>query len=350
MLSEKGEIMFGSANPTTLMYKTTHIYKGFNNSDCKEITGHHPAYFESDFMWHTKPELQEADIIAMQKAFERGAVTGYCWHLRGFKSNSFYSKENNQYTKDKNLVSSIIQNPDRSTNPALDWFYTELDTLVIPTFKKLGFPMTFRPWHEMNGGWFWWGSETCTPAEYIKLYQLTVDYIRAAGVSNILYVWSPDTKFTMEYYPGDDYVDILGLDIYEMGAVDYKPMKTVITELEKLTDYAASKNKVAAITETGLRKDGEIFRYPNQNPRYWTENILYPIVNNKKLNRLVWVESWYSSDWSQNRSSQFYYPYIGIEKDQEKGQQAIDDFILFFNHPSTLFEDDLPKMYESNTN
>ncbi|MDA3930161.1 MAG: glycosyl hydrolase [Prolixibacteraceae bacterium] len=347
-MATEGEIMYGCANPTTLMYKETHIYDGFNNSDCKEITGQNPAYYESDFMWFEKDSLKVADIKAMTAAYNRGAVTGYCWHFRGKESNSFYSKNKDGFTKDKNLLKKIVAGGDRSENPELDWFYTQLDEIVISTIKDLGFPLTFRPWHEMNGSWFWWGSESCTPEEYIKLFQMTVDYMRKQGVRNVLYVWSPDTKFAMEYYPGDEYVDILGIDMYEMGAIHYKPMEMCIEELEKLTDYAAEHGKVAAITETGLRMQDNKYRYPEEIHNYWSKYILEPIVSNPKLNRLVWVESWYSADWSKHHKSQFYYPYIGIEKDFEKGQSAIDDFMKFYNHPSTLFENNLPNMYTRN--
>lgn len=345
-LSEEGRIMFGCANPTTLMYKEQHVNKGFENSDCKEITSQNPAYYESDFMWFERKTYKKADLIAMQKAYERGAVVGYCWHIRGKESKLFYSNSRSGYTADKNLVKKIVAGGTRETNPELNWLYTQLDHFVVSTFKKLGFPLTFRPWHEMNGFWFWWGSENCTPEEYIKLYRLTVDYLRSQQVQNVLYVWSPDTRFTMEYYPGDDYVDILGLDIYEMGAIDYKPMELVLAELEKLTDYAANHNKITAITETGLRIQDSVFRYPDEIPDYWSNYILKPILENPKLRRLVWVESWYSVDWSKKRKSQFYIPYKGIEKDFENGQKAIDDFINFYNNPATLFENDLPNMYE----
>lgn len=345
-ISAEGKIMYGCANPTTLMYKETHIYEGFNNSDCKEITGQNPAYYESDFMWFQKDSLHVADLEAMRKAYERGAVAGYCWHFRGKESNSFYSESRSGFNADKELVKKIVAGGERSENPELDWFYLQLDSIVIKTIKELGFPLTFRPWHEMNGFWFWWGSDNCTPDEYIQLYRMTVDHMRAQGVRNVLYVWSPDTKFTMEYYPGDDYVDILGLDIYEMGAVSYKTMEMCVEELEKMTDYAAEHGKLAAITETGLRMENGVYRYPEENPNYWSKNILEPIVSNPKLQRLVWVESWYSSDWSGQRKSQFYYPYLGIEKDFSRGQEAIDDFMAFYNHEATLFEDDLPEMYK----
>lgn len=349
-LSTEGKIMYGCANPTTLMYKETHIYEGFNNSDCKEITGQNPAFYESDFMWYEKDSLRIADIKASKLAYKRGAVIGYCWHIRGKESNSFYSKSREGYTEDKELLKKIIAGGNRAENLELDWFYTQLDTLVIATLKDFGFPVIFRPWHEMNGFWFWWGSENCTPKEYIKLYQMTVDYMRAHDLKNVLYSWSPDTKFAMEFYPGDDYVDILGIDMYEMGAVHYKPMTLVIEELEKLTDYAAEHGKVAAITETGLRIENKVYRYPEEIADYWSAYVLDPLLNNPKLNRIVFVESWYSSDWSRKGKSQFYYPYKGIENDFENGQAAIDDFMKFYNNPATLFENDLPDMYSAPKN
>ena len=345
-ISIEGKLMYGCANPTTLMYDKRHIYSGLDNSDCKEITGQNPAYYESDFMWHIKDSLKIADLEAMQKAYERGAVVGYCWHFRGKESNSFYARERDEkVSADKDLVKKIVAGGSINDNPELEWFYNKLDSVVITPIKELGFPMTFRPWHEMNGNWFWWGSATCSPEEYVKLYRMTVDHMREKGVKNILYVWSPDTEFAQEYYPGDDYVDILGLDVYEMGAADYKPMEMCVGEFEKLTDFAAEHNKIAAMTETGLRMENGKFRYPEEIPDYWTKNILKPIVSNPKLNRLVWVESWYSADWSYKHKSQFYFPYKGIEKDFKNGQKAIDDFIKFYNHPATLFEDDLPDMY-----
>jgi mannan endo-1,4-beta-mannosidase len=345
-LAVEKKIMFGCANPTTLKYKETHIREGFTSSDCKDITGQNPAFYESDFMWHVNDTLRKADILASKLAYERGAVIGYCWHLRGMKSQSFYAKGKQGASADSLLVKKIVAGGNRLQNPELDWLLTLLDTLVIPTIKDFGFPIVFRPWHEMNGGWFYWGKDNCTPEEYIQLYRITVDYMRLKGVKNVLYSWSPDTKFTLEYYPGDAYVDILGLDIYEIGAADYKPLAMILGEIGKITDFATDHQKVAAITETGLRMEGNHFRYPNEIPDYWTKCVLEPIVNDAKASRVVWIESWYSADWSKKRKGQFYIPYLGLDKDQPKGQQAIDDFIQFYKHPATLFEDDLPNMYQ----
>ncbi len=344
--SKEKKIMFGKANPTTIKYIEGHIFEGFNSSDCKDITGSHPAFYESDFMWHVKDSLKIADIEASKEAFKRGAVIGYCWHIRGKNSNTFYSKVKEEFTEDKELVKNIVSGKERNENPELDWLLTQIDSIVAPVIKDFGFPIIFRPWHEMNGFWFWWGSHNCTPEEYIKLYRITVDYLRSLGLKNILYAWSPDTRLTMEYYPGDDYVDILGLDIYEPGCFDWKPMSLVLDELGKMTDYAAEHDKVSAITETGLRKENDRFIYPEEIPDFWTKYLLEPIINDPRASRIVWIESWYSIDWSKKRLGQFYIPYIGIENDRINGQQAIDDFLKFYKHPATIFEDDLPDMYK----
>jgi mannan endo-1,4-beta-mannosidase len=341
-----GKIMFGIANPTTLKYIDTHIYEGFDDSDCKDITGSHPAFYESDFMWHIEKPLRDADVEAMKKAHARGAVLGYCWHTRGMTSNSFYAKHNDEFTSDKDLVKKIVSDLPREENPELDWLLTEIDTLIIPVLEEIGAPIVFRPWHEMNGFWFWWGSHNCTPEEYIKLFRLTVDYMREKGVRNVLYAWSPDTKATFEYYPGDEYVDILGLDMYEPGIFEWKPIELVLEEMGKLTDYAIEHGKVAAITETGLRNHHGEVQYPESYPDFWTKYMLEPLLNDPKAHRIAWILSWYSADWGKKRENQFYIPYRGIENDRKNGQEAIDDFIRFYKHPAMLFEDNLPNMYK----
>lgn len=344
-LSKEKKIMFGCANPTTLKYIEHHIFKGFKDSDCRDITGDNPAFQESDFMWHIKDSLKVADIKASKDAYKRGAVVGYCWHLRGMKSNSFYSKKDGEWTEDKELARNITSGLSRENNPELDWLYNRLDKVVIPVIKQFGFPIVFRPWHEMNGDWFWWGSKNINPEEYIRLYRITVDYMRDQGVRNVLYAWSPDTRASFEHYPGDDYVDILGLDLYEPGIYDYKPLSLVLEELGKLTDFADGHGKMAAVTETGLRKEGNKFVYPEVYPDFWTNYLLQPIINDPKACRIVWIESWYGCDWENNKEGQIYLPYKGIEKDRTNGQQAIDDFMKFYHHPATLFERDLPDMY-----
>ena len=76
----------------------------------------------------------------------------------------------------------------------------------------------FRPFHEMNGAWFWWGKWE----RYIELWKLVHNYIvEEKGVKNLLWCWSPDAGpgEIRRYYPGDKYVDIVGLVLHTLCGV-----------------------------------------------------------------------------------------------------------------------------------
>ena len=80
-------------------------------------------------------------------------------------------------------------------------------------------PVLWRPYHEMNGSWFWWGNRVgkySTAALYRQIYDRFVNYHK---LNNLIWVWSVDrpTKPGMEFsnfYPGNKYLDILALDVY----------------------------------------------------------------------------------------------------------------------------------------
>ena len=84
-------------------------------------------------------------------------------------------------------------------------------------------PVLFRPFHEHTGNGFWWGKGNCTADQYIALWRFTLEYLRdTKGVHNLLYVYSPDIVSSqdnyLEFWPGDAYVDVLGLDAYDRSS------------------------------------------------------------------------------------------------------------------------------------
>ena len=345
--SDEG-VMFGMANPTTISYKGGPKNQKITQSDCQDITGSHPAFHESDFMWYRDPggkSFMKTDLQALKEAWDRGALIGYCWHLRGPQSDSFYARQDGEFTADQNLVKKIVNGPvDRKQNSSLDWLLSLLDTLVIPIFQEIESPVLFRPFHEMNGNWFWWGRDNCSPGEYQELFRITVDYLRKQGVDNVLYVWSPDTKAAFEYYPGHNYVDVVGMDIYEPCIAPGKSRDKVVSLLRDISRFAAAHDKVAAWTETGLRKKKDLFRYPEVYPGFWTKNVLEVIKNDSLTQQIAYVMSWYSADWQNDGTGQFYVPYRGIESDHAKGSDAKDDFMDFFHDPFTFFENDISRL------
>lgn len=135
------------------------------------------------------------------------------------------------------------------------------------------------------------------------------------------------------------------MDIYEPGIAEGKSPKKVVSLLRTISRFVNKHGKVAAFTETGLRKDEEGFRYPEKYPRFWTRNILELIKNDEETRSIAYVMSWYSADWQGDGTGQFYIPYPGIAEDHTKGRQAIDDFLDFYNDPFTFFEDNLPDLY-----
>ena len=202
-------------------------------------------------------------------------------------------------------------------------------------------PIIFRPWHEHNGQWFWWGKGNCTEEEYIALYRFTVDYLRnERKVHQLLFCFAPDrggvklNKKAAEHYlygyPGDDYVDILGLDNYTDVGKHTNPLnrkkqrENFIRSLEVITQVAKDRGKVAALTETGLegvKKD-----------QWFTQYLLDPIKANRQSIRIAWVLLWRNAN---NRHHYVAYP----------GHPSEADFQAFANDPRVLQESDLQNPY-----
>ena len=116
----------------------------------------------------------------------------------------------------------------------------------LEEFKEAGIPILWRPFHESDGTWFWWGSKG--PEVARDLYLLMYDYyVNECHLDNLLWVWNCRLP---EGYPGDAFVDIVSVDIYlpEYAPTDYAK------EYEELI-RATSTNKVAALAEVGYMPD-----------------------------------------------------------------------------------------------
>lgn len=95
----------------------------------------------------------------------------------------------------------------------------DFDTLInnwAKSIKALGTPLLLRFAHEMNGDWYPWGNTNGNTAEgYLNAYKRVWAMFKAAGVTNVKFVWSPNVDFPMgPYYPGSTYVDYVALDGY----------------------------------------------------------------------------------------------------------------------------------------
>ncbi len=112
----------------------------------------------------------------------------------------------------------------------------------LQDLQKAGVVVIWRPLHEMNGGWFWWGAQE--PADYIKVWRHMFDYFtREKQLHNLIWAYasSQGARRADAYYPGDAYADLVGLDAYT-DHIDPEHLKGYpeITALDKpcgLTEF-----------------------------------------------------------------------------------------------------------------
>ena len=324
IIQNSSQFLFGQEFFNSYKFSSggAHPDKAF--SDCKEVTGVYPAVLGSDFHYYLEKDITERAIHteAVKWAYQQGYAITFDWHLSG-KGTSTYQYQ--EFTKD--LVDSIVTYPN---GPDRAWLYTELNKaidiinndLVVDTER---IPIVFRPWHEMNGNWFWWGSAATTSVNYKMLYALTVDYIKERTTS-VLFCWSPNTPVNFDYYPGDDYVDVLGVDYYEINAADLRQ------QLGSIVDHAQANSKVAVFSESGNRTANG-----DQAASYWKDKVLPALVDDPsgKSIKIAWLLTWINASWS--------FAYVPHTASSASAKQS---FIDFKNSSHTLFGGQTMNLYQ----
>lgn len=132
-------------------------------------------------------------------------------------------------------------------------FYHDMDVIAeeLKRFCDADIPILWRPFHESDGKWFWWGAKG--PEVARDLYILMYDYyVNEKKLDNLLWVWNCRLK---EGYPGDEYVDVTSVDIYleKFEKTDYK------NDYDLLIKNTTSK-KVAALAEVGYIPDADMLK------------------------------------------------------------------------------------------
>ena len=304
-----------------------------DRSDVKSVTGSHPAVIgidlsgfsghSADAIQRTKDDLRN-NVIA---TYNRGGVTTIAWHfLNPVSKGGFYWVDSLSLPAVRYII------PGGAAHEQYKGILRGIGEWAKTATGKDGkqIPMIFRPFHEFDGDWFWWGKGHTTRDEFIAVWRFTVTYLRdSLGVHNFLYAYSPDNQFFteeqyLERYPGDEWVDLLGVDNYgDMGRDGYR-LDTAILKLKIVSDYARKTGKLAAFTETGLEG------IPDTN--WWTETLLKVMKANDL--QLSYVLVWRNDTKSPTH---YYAPF--------PGQVSVPDFNQFYKDPYTLFEKDLKKIY-----
>lgn len=323
VIQNKEQFLFGQEFFNSFRYSAGGAHGEKEYSDSKAVTGAHPAVLGSDFHYYLdKSDTERAyHTEAVKWAYQQGYVITFDWHLSGRGTNTY------QYdAATKDLANNIVN----GLNGDREWYFGELDKAIAIINEDLvvegeQIPIVFRPLHEMNGGWFWWGSRSTNPENFKTLFRLTVDYFKER-TSTVLFCWSPNSPVNFNYYPGDEYVDILGLDAYEVTESSFRQ------QIAPIVDHAQANGKVAVFSETGNRTDnGE------EASNYWKNTVLPGIVDDPsgKGLKIAWVLTWINASWS--------FPYVPHPNSSQAAKQS---FIAFKEAPQVLFGDEIPSMYE----
>jgi mannan endo-1,4-beta-mannosidase len=322
-LLDKG-IMFGHQDD--LAYGVNWKYQK-DRSDIKDITGDYPAvqgyelgHLEIDSLVNldSVPFNRMKDFI--RTTYARGGVATLSWHLR----NPLTGKTS--WDPAPGTVAAILPGGQKH-----ELYKTWLDKVAhflndLKGAKGEAIPIIFRPFHELNGGWFWWGAPHCTPEEYKDLFRFTVQYLRdEKGLHHLLYAFNTDRFHSIEAYeeryPGDEWVDVIGFDIYQRAAgvqANEQFAKDLDQMLGMLETLAKKHQKLPALTEFG---------FGNLPDSTWFSNVFWKVLKRHRVSfALAWRNAGYKPE---SNSTEFYVPY--------KGSAAAPDFLRFYQDPRSLF-------------
>lgn len=324
-------------------------------SDTKDIVGDYPGIMGFDLGGLEVADLKNLDSVPFEtmrqeiiRQHERGGVITLSWHPRNpyLGTTAWIEKDLKLYGEamayflhigvqadermlpnPKHTVAAILPGGEAHEVFAL-WLNRVRDFMASLQDKKgQPIPFIFRPWHEYNGSWFWWGENNCAAEEYKQLWNMTQDYLNAELPGQIVWANTPNLRTEntlahfLERWPGDERVDILGPDAYQWTVDESQAerfRRNVNRELTFMKEYAAQHGLMIALTECGCKNDV----YAN----WWTE-VLHPAVENFPI---LYILTWRN------------YPteHFGALP----ASVSSDDFIRFYNLPQTLFVNDIKKV------
>lgn len=369
-IGESDSVIYGHQNDTWHKAGSAEL----TNSDTKDVTGSIAGVVGIDTLslvgneysasrWNTAtgesvPETIQGNIQAAAKLSNQviadGAIVTLSAHMPNFSivtERADYKDTDPTYAKydfsgyTPNTLSGDVVNQILPGGQYNEKYNAFLD-MVADYAKQVNGTILFRPFHENTGSWFWWGAAFCDPVTYKSVYKYTVEYLRdTKDVHNLLYVYGPGSEAasTAEYeerYPGDEYVDMVGFDMYNNPpAEDNSPWyNSFKAELGIVNEFAKSHNKLIAVTETGSQYsspaagDNQTALLKKDNPaKDWYNHILDMVSESDASYFLLWANF--------GMKDGFYTPYVEYvnEDGTLHGHEFMDYFIDFFNDERSVF-------------
>jgi mannan endo-1,4-beta-mannosidase len=219
---------------------------GFELAYITNTTGKLPALLALDLSaytrtesarWHMPPHAAAKHAIDWYNT--KHGVVAFCWHW------SAPIGERVVYAKDTSfdLQRAVTDGAEEHTAALRD-----LDAIAgeLTLLRDAQVPVLWRPLHEANGRWFWWGAQG--PEPFKRMWRLMFErFTIRHKLNNLIWVFSPGAATDLaDWYPGDEYVDIIGQDHYPMDG-NNGPAKDVFDELVAF----GHGNKLVALSENG---------------------------------------------------------------------------------------------------
>lgn len=328
-------ILFGHQHATD--YGESFAERDGVASDVLAATGEYPAVFGFDTLTiegRERPGVAEntreenALLLAdgIREATDHGAISTLSVHMENFVTGGDF------YDTSGDTLRAVLPGGSRH-----DDLVEYLDLIALTAHSAVDadgepIPIVFRPWHENAGSWFWWGASFGAPGEYAELFRFTVEYLRdVKDVHNFLYAFSPGSGFGgsaeqyLRTYPGDDFVDVLGYDVYDATASDTF-LAGLVDDLGMIAGLADARGKISALTEFGItggvQPDGG-----NANPEWYTD-VLGAIRSDAAASRTAYMLTWANFGGSTS-------PYTPVDG------EMLPDFLAYHADPSTYFAPDV---------
>ena len=213
----------------------------------------HSSGKNSDQQWHqgyTHASLEMAKMV-----WKAGGIPAFNWHWKDpmKEVEAFYTQSsgNTPFTT-FSIGKAYDESTDKWKTDSDEYKAIERDLNIIAdsllTLQKEGVAVIWRPLHEASGKWFWWGTDGAKPC--VALYKLMFDiFVKQKGLHNLIWVWTTDeASDALDWYPGDEYVDVVGRDYY------YYPREanhsSLVGSFETVKDMFGGK-KIVTLSENG---------------------------------------------------------------------------------------------------
>lgn len=273
------------------------------------LCGKYPAILNLE--WEDpddEPDAYEALVALVKEHYSAGGIVMISDHTKNYAGTG----TKNVYDTSKRPADYLSTGGSYATWTAyLDKLVTFFNACEVNGVKV---PMLWRPFHEMNGTWFWWGGTTYQAA-MVDLWDETVAYVRGEGVHHLLMVWnvngqnghtgdggaSDNDDFPYSgWFPTASNVDFVSLDFYDdddTATDDYVGLmhRHHKKSYDALKAISSANDKPMLLTETG-------FLYGNSVPGFWQIKFLEPLKSTYRGYRAVvlWLNRESSSEVTKN--------------------------------------------------